>query len=75
MQTSPFYEAEVKRQKQQRAWGYGILWVFLSLFIFSLSHFTSRSYPMDTVVPVVLLVIGLWKLYRARYPKHHHYPE
>ncbi len=62
--TSP-YEKETKLSEKYRAWSYGLLWVFLGLFTFSLSYFTNRNYPMDTTVPTILVVIGLVKLYQA----------
>jgi ABC-type nickel/cobalt efflux system permease component RcnA len=59
------YEKETTQSEKYRAWSYGLLWVFLGVFTFSLSYFTSRNYPMDTIVPAILLIIGLWKLYQA----------
>lgn len=59
------YEEETKQSAKYRAWSYGLLWVFLGLFILSLSYLTGRNYPMDTIVPPILVVIGLIKLYQA----------
>lgn len=59
------YEKETKQMETNRAWGYGFLWVFLGLLIYSISYFTGRNYPMDTTVPSILVVIGLIKLYQA----------
>ncbi len=58
------YEQEEQRAVRNRAWGYAVLWLFLGIFILSLSVYTGRNYPMDTSVSVVLLTVGGVKLVR-----------
>ena len=58
------YEQEERKAAQNRAWGYALLWIFLGAFVYGLSVYTGRSYPLDATVSVIMLTIGAIKAAR-----------